>query len=323
MINLLSPNEVTVIRRKDDNYRIHQIYTIPLLAGGASDAARVRANVIERLRKDPSVVLVLEGRDGKCEETAELQDGFSIAVNLYEDPGRESTVTIHHNGKTVFSETYTVDEEFGLFVNSDAKEVTSEIIDLLGLIADKDYSLFENLDPELAAEMDADDEEVDRGFTLFDAKKALNRGGYETESVCTGEAITPFLFVHENEVLLLGSKHFSYGSLFYLDMKRVPVNLEPDAAGRLLGDFRKAIQGIKVIEWEDGSWSFRVDLGWSIDEEDFLARLDAGIRKLGAVADWFLGQRDILYDFNGPQEKRHLFIHEVIAEYTKLKNLKY
>ena len=323
MINLLSPNEVTAIRKKDDNYRIHQIYTIPLLAGGASDAARVRANVIERLRKDPSVVLVLEGRDGKCEETAELQDGFSIAVNLYEDPGRESAVTIRHNGKAVFTETYSVDEEFGLFVNSDAKEVTSEIIDLLGLIADKDYSLFEDLDPELAAEMEADDEEVDRGFTLFDAKNALNRGGYETESVCTGEAITPLLFVHENEVLLLGSKHFSYSSRFHLDMKRVPVDLEPDAAGRLLGDFRKEIQGIKVIEWEDGSWSFRVDLGWSDNEEDFLARLDEGIRKLGAVADWFLGQRDILYDFNGPQEKRHLFIHEVIAEYTKLKNLKY
>lgn len=323
MINLLSPDEVTVIRKKDDNYRIHQIYTIPLLAGGASDAARVRANVIERLRKDPSVVLVLEGRDGKCEETADLQDGFSIAVNLYEEPSRESTVTIRHNGRTVFSETYTVDEEFGLFVNSDAKEVTSEIIDLLGLIADKDYSLFEDLDPELAAEMEADDEEVDSGFTLFDAKNALNRGGYETESVCTGEAINPLLFVHENEVLLLGSEHFSYSSRFYLDMKRVPVDLEPDAAGRLLGDLRKEIQGIKVIEWEDGSWSFRVDLGWSGDEEDFLARLDEGIRKLGAVADWFLGQRDILYDFNGPQEKRHLFIHEVIAEYTKLKNLKY
>lgn len=321
MNNIFSTEEVTVIRRKGNFYTTHEIITCPLLSGGLSDEARVRSNVIARLRKDPTVVLVLEGRDGKCEETVECRDGFSIAVNLYEDPGRESVVTVRHNGINVFSETYSRNG-YNEFVNSEEEDVLDGLKYLMGLIDDEDYTLFEELDPELAAKM-KDGEESEEELTLYDAAKVLDRNGYETESIRTGEVVTPVLFVFENEVMLLGSRLFAGTGSLYVDMKCIPEDLTRDAAQDILARFRKEVKDIRTIEWEDGSWSFRVDLGWSDDEDNFLSSLNEAFRKFNGVAEWLRRQKDFLYDFNGPQAKRHLFIHEVIAEHTKLRNIRY
>ena len=319
MNNIFRPDEVTIVRKKGDNFITQTINTFPLLSGGMTDPASVRRNVIARLRKDPSVILVLEGKDGVCEETAELQDGFSITVRLYDDANKESGLTVLHNGKVVYSDAFTPDE-YEEYVNDNGESVTDIVEHLLYCIGDKDYSLFEGLDPELVEEEEDDAE--DDNFCLFEAAQALMENGYENEKISTEAFNSPVMFVYENDVLLLGAVHFQDSSM-YLDMKRVPMDLEPDLAQDILRKFRQEVKGIQVIEWEDGSWSFRHELGWIYNKEQFLERLAEGIAALSAVSDWLLGQEGLFCDFNGEHEKRYLFIHEVIAEFTKLKNLKY
>lgn len=319
MSSIFSPDEVIIVRKKGDNFMAQTINTFPLLSGGVTDPASVRRNVIARLRKDPSVIFVLEGKDGVCEETAELQDGFSITVRLYEDANKESDLTVLHNGKVVYSVAFTPDE-YEEYVNDNSESITDIVERLLYCIGDKDYSLFEGLDPEQVEEEEDDAEDDD--FCLFKAAQALTENGYENETISVEAFNAPVMFVYENDVLLLGAVHFQDSSM-YLDMKRVPMDLEPDLAQDILRKFRQEVKGIQVIEWEDGSWSFRHELGWIYNKEQFLERLAEGIAALSAVSDWLLGQECLFCDFNGEREKRYLFIHEVIAEFTKLKNLKY
>lgn len=319
MSSIFSPDEVIIVRKKGDNFMAQTINTFPLLSGGVTDPASVRRNVIARLRKDPSVIFVLEGKDGVCEETAELQDGFSITVRLYEDANKESDLTVLHNGKVVYSVAFTPDE-YEEYVNDNGESITDIVERLLYCIGDKDYSLFEGLDPEQVEEEEDDAEDDD--FCLFKAAQALTENGYENETISVEAFNAPVMFVYENDVLLLGAVHFQDSSM-YLDMKRVPMDLEPDLAQVILRKFRQEVKGIQVIEWEDGSWSFRHELGWIYNKEQFLERLAEGIAALSAVSDWLLGQEGLFCDFNGEREKRYLFIHEVIAEFTKLKNLKY
>ncbi len=319
MNNIFSPDEVTIVRKKGDNFMTQIINTFPLLSGGVTDPASVRRNVIARLRKDPSVIFVLEGKDGVCEETANLQDGFSVMVNLYEDASKTSSLEAFHNGKVVYSVATRLNE-YEEFVDSKGITLTDDIEELLLCIEDKDYSLFEDFDPELAEV--GEEEIVDDNFCLFEAAQALAENGYENETISVEAFNAPVMFVYENDVLLLGAVHFQDSSM-YLDMKRVPMDLEPDLAQDILRKFRQEVKGIQVIEWEDGSWSFRHNLGWIYNKEQFLERLAEGIAALSAASDWLLGQEGLLCDFNGEREKRYLFIHEVIAEFTKLKDLKY
>ena len=321
MNNIFSPDEVTIVRKKGDSILTQTINTFPLLSGGVTDPASVRRNVIARLRKDPSVIFVLEGQDGVCEETAELQDGFSITVSLYEDASKASCLNVLHNGKAIYSVALQ-QNEYEEFVDSEGCSLTSNIEELLHCIEDKDYSLFEELDPELAEDEEEEEDVEGDDFCLFDAVRVLDENGYETETIAIDEFNEPVMFVYENDVLLLGAVHFQ-GHSMYLDMKRVPMDLEPDLAQDILRKFRQEVKGIQVIEWEDGSWSFRHELGWIYNKEQFLERLAEGIAALSAVSDWLLGQEGLFCDFNGEREKRYLFIHEVIAEHIKLKNLKY
>lgn len=319
MSNIFSPNEVIIVRKKGDIFLTQTINTFPLLSGGVTDPASVRQNVIARLRKDPSVIFVLEGKDGVCKETAELQDGFSITIGLYEDTSMDSGLTVLHNGKAVYS-AFFQQSEYEEFVDSDGDSLTDDLEFLLRRIEDKDYSLFEDLDPELAEEEEEDVE--NESFFLFEANKMLTENGYETEAIITGDFNKPILFVHENDVLLLGTVHFGDNQM-YVDMKCIPVDLGPDLAHNILRRFRQEFKDIQVIEWEDGSWSFRHKLGWVYNKEQFLSSLAKSITALTEASDWLHRQKGLFCDFNGPREKRYIFIHEVIAEHIKLKNLKY
>ncbi len=312
---LTSLDEVTIVRKKGDNYITETITTAPIL-GGETNAEQLRRNVIARLRKDPSVILVLEGKDGVCEETAKLPDSFSIAVGLYEDKNKESGLAVYHNGKAVYSAKLTLNEEYDEFEDSEGGSLSSDLAFLLDCIDRKDYSLFD--DEELNPESAEEEEE----FSLYEAKNALSESGIETEEVyCLGLYNEPALFVHENEVLLLGSRHFE-GDYLFVDMKRVPCDLDKGFAQELLRKFRNEVKDIRVIEWEDGSWSFRSDLGDVCNEEEFLELLSESISDLEKASDWLRSQEGLYCDFDGERAKRYLFIHEVITEAAKLDSLK-
>ena len=89
---IFTPDEVTIVRKKGDEYDFEQISTRKKLAGSNISATAARKNIIARLRKDPSVVLVLEDKDGHCEESVE-RDGFTLTVShrLREDHYRQSS----------------------------------------------------------------------------------------------------------------------------------------------------------------------------------------------------------------------------------------
>lgn len=312
-MNTFSLDEITIVRKKGDSYITETITTAPIL-GGETNAEQLRRNVIARLRKDSSVILVLEGKNGVCEETAKLPDDFSIIVGLYEDKNKESGLAVYHNGKVVYSAKLTLNEEYDEFEDSDGGSLSSDLEFLLDCIERKDYSLFddEELNPENAEEE----------FSLYDAKNALSKSGVETEVVyCLGLYNEPALFVHENEVLLLGSRHFE-GEYLFVDMKRVPCDLDKGFAQEMLRKFRNEVKGIRIIEWEDGSWSFRSDLGDACNEDEFLELLHESLSELEKAADWLRSQDGLYCDLDGARAKRYLFIHEVMTEAAKLGSLK-
>lgn len=317
--SIFSPDEVTIVRKKGDNYITETITTSPIL-GGETNAEKLRRNVIARLRKDPSVILVLEGKDGVCEETAKLPDGFSIVVGLYEDNKKESGLAIYHNGKEVYSAAFTLNEEYDEFENIEGLSLSESIETLLYYIDCKDYSLFD--DEELNSE-NAEEEEEEEEYSFYDTKVALSKTGMETEVIyCPGGVYNePALFVHENKVLLLGSKRFE-GNLLYVDMKRVPFNFEQEFNQEILRKFRNENKGIDVIEWEDGSWSFRSHIEYAYNEEGFLESLNESISELEKAADWLKAQEGLHCDFDGERAKRYLFIYEVLGEALKVNNLK-
>lgn len=312
---LTSLDEVTIVRKKGDNYITETITTAPIL-GGETNAEQLRRNVIARLRKDPSVILVLEGKDGVCEETAKLPDGFSVVVGLYEDNKKESGLAIYHNGKVVYSAALTLNEEYDVFEDSEGCSLSADLELLLDCIDKKNYCLFD--DEELNPESAEEEEE----FSFYDAKNALSEGGVETEIIyCLGLCNEPALFVHKNEVLLLGSRHFE-GDYLFVDMKRVPCDLDKGFAQEMLRRFGNEVKGIRVIEWEDGSWSFRSDLGDACNEDEFLKLLHESLSELEKAADWLRSQDGLYCDLDGERAKRYLFIHEVMTEAAKLDSLK-
>ena len=59
---------ITVVRKKGDEYIQESINTEPVLTGSKLSPEDNRKNVIARLRQDPTVFLVMEPRNGCCEE---------------------------------------------------------------------------------------------------------------------------------------------------------------------------------------------------------------------------------------------------------------
>ena len=314
LMSVFLADSVTIVRKKGDNYEKEEINTAPVLPGATVGKERIRSGVIARLRKDPSVLLVLEDRDGRADERATLPDGFEMAVSLVDGDAPSGALTVFHHGEKVYEEEFTQDsgEEF-CTVPGDLLET---VIDLASCIESKDYSFVsDECDHFTAVEPG---EEVG----LYEARKIMEEAGFQTESVYTvGYVNEPLLFVHENEVILLGSRRFD-GETLYLEMKRLFYGVERKAVACAVEKVREDCLPVKIFECEDGSWSFRGEMDDDVDADNFLDRLESDVALLRkAVArveecEGVCGEPWLIM-----REQRQLFIHEVINASVKLKAL--
>ena len=194
----------------------------------------------------------------------------------------------------------------------------SKVTYLLNRIEEGDYSFIPEDDPHFVIE---EQDETGDPVNSYVAKSILEEDGYETESVhVVGFVHNPILFVDENDVVMLGSKHFG-GDEFFLEMKRLFFANSRKEVEDALKKVDDGCGAIEVIAWEDGSWSFRGVMDDDLDADNFLDRLHSDLSQIRE----FIGKvEDILGEevWSIMNEQRQLFIYETIAESLKLSQLR-
>lgn len=315
MESIFSKDHVTVIRKKGDQYFRETINTAPILPGTSQNRATIRSGAIARLRKDPSVILVMEDRGGRADERISLPDGFEMAVSLVDGEAPHGSLAVFHRGETVYEEEFTQapgEEEPGT-VQGDLLET---VIDLATCIDGKDYSFVSDESDHFT------DAELGEEVGLLEAEKIMDEAGFQTEPVHTvGPASRPLLFVHENDVVLLGSRRFD-GATLYLEMKRLFYGADRKAVLRGVDKVCDDCQPVDIFECADGSWSFRREMDADVDTDNFLDRLESDmalLRKTVSRVEECEGVGGEPWPIM--REQRQLFIHEVIDASVKLKAL--
>ena len=307
-------DSVTIVRKKGDSYEQENINTAPVLLGVAG-RDRIRAGVIARLRKDPTVILVMEDRAGRADERISLQDGFEMAVSLVDGEAPHGSLAVIHLGETVYEEEFTQapgEEDSGAVQDN----LLETVIDLATCIEGKDYSFVPDGSGHFTVDVPGED------VGLLEAAKIMDEAGFQTEPVHTvGPACRPLLFVHENEVVLLGSRHFD-GATLYLEMKRLFLVSDREAVLRAVGKVREDCRPVEIFECADESWSFRVWMELDLDTDNFLDRLESDMAVLRKTVARVEGCEGVGGEpWPVMREQRQLFIHEVIDASVKLNAL--
>lgn len=315
MESIFSKDHVTVIRKKGDQYFRETINTAPILPGTSQNRATIRSGAIARLRKDPSVIFVLEDKDGRVDEQVCLQDGFEMEISLIDGKSPSATLTVRHDGETAYEEEIVQDPNEKEYCTVQGDLIKSAI-DLLSFIDEKDYSFvsdscthFKQVEP---------GEDID----IWSAKRILDKEGFQTEYVHTVESLAyPVLFVHENEVVLLGSRRFG-GETLFVEMKRLFVGVLHEVVRKVVEKVRDESRPVEIIERDDLSWSFRLEMDDDTDVDNFMEKLlacIATIRDAIALVEKEDGIGEEVWSIM--ENQRQLFIYESIDASVKLNNL--
>ncbi|MBO4410438.1 MAG: hypothetical protein J5775_06765, partial [Spirochaetales bacterium] len=147
--------------------------------------------------------------------------------------------------------------------------------------------------------------------------------GFQTERLSVaGFVDSPILFVHENDMVVLGSTHFNGENLF-LEMKRFFNFVDADHLEKAIEKAKETSCYVRVIHWEDGSWSFRAHMDDDIDTENFIERMNADVAGLRKFIDIVTSCEGVGEDpFDTLTQQRHYFIYETLEESRKLSELK-
>ena len=314
-MSVFSLNTVTIVRKKGERYVHEDISTRPVLPYTSVSAEVNRRNVIARLRKDPSVIFIFDIKDGCCKEEATLRDGAVMTVEIGEEPSPSASVFVSVEGNEIYRQSFEFDG--GKIVDGEDLlwNLCNEVIVILKHIDRGDYGFAGN-DCPLAGK-----EGLGHPVGLSEAVNILRDNGYELEYVHTlGYVISPFLFVDENDVVMLGTTHFQ-GEEIFLEMKRMFHGCPREKVKEALRSVSADQDPIQVIEWEDGSWSFRASMDDDLYESNFLDKLRSDLAQFRA----FIGKiEEILEEEPWPimDEQRQLFIYEVIATSLQFSRLK-
>lgn len=304
---------VTVIRKTGDGYVHQDIITTATLPGSGIDAGQNRANTIARLRKDPSVVLVLDNQDGRCEEHAVLPDGFEITVMLDVSGSASASLLVEYEGSRACAKAFFQEdqEDYNTFRNA----FLGEILWILSCIDKKDYCFVDEDCPYF------EEAESETPLTLYDVECILRGEGFQCERIKTMDWMSePCLFICENEIVLVGSYHFA-GVLLFVEMKRIFVDRDAGTVSNAVAKFQSNYD-IEVVPWHDGTWSFRKMLDNEMDEDDFLKQLLSSVAELREFINK-VELQDGLYQSTGfeTDQIRQFFIYETIDTSLKVSRL--
>ncbi len=318
-MDLFYKDAVTVVRKKGDEYIREEINTAPVLSGSSCDAEAIRRNEIDRLRKDPSVILVLEEQGDGCNEIFHASHDFSFAVGIRKEGDKAiGKLTVRYKETIAVEYDYAIDpddEERSLIV-----DITDDIIDLLSCIDGGDYSFIDESCPVYAELNPAEEDEDD--LDLYNAKRIMEGEGFEIEMVNTPDLIScAMLFVYENEVLLLGTRHLD-GCTLFIEMKRFFTGVRQEVVAAAVDAVRKDCPFVRMSQLHDTSWSFRIEMDMDTNRKNFIGKLLDDISQLREA----IGKVEAVNGI-GPeiwsvaQQQRHFFIYEVVDAAVRIQNL--
>ena len=315
-MSVFNTDNVTIVRKKGDWYEKEEINTSPVLPGASAGRDRIRSCVISRLRKDPSVLLVLEDVEGRAVERVLLPHGFEMAVSLVDGDTPVGALTVFHKGEMVYEEEFRQDPEEKDFCTV-LDDLIETVIDLATDIEQEDYSFVADGSLHFTTAEPGDE------VSIYEAGKILEEDGFQIEAVHTvGSFRRPWLFIHENEVVLLGSRHFD-GETLFLEMKRLFMAADRKAVVRAVEKVREDCLPVEIFEYEDGSWAFRGEMDDDVDTNNFLARLESDIAILRKAISRVEESDGVdVEPWPIMLDQRQLFIHEVIDASVKMKALK-
>lgn len=304
---------VTVIRKTGDGYVHQDIITTTTLPGSGIDAVQNRTNIIARLRKDPSVVLVLDEQDGKCEEHTVLADGFEMTVTLDVSGSASASLLVEYEGSRACAKAFFQEdqEDYNTFRNA----FLGEILWILSCIDRNDYCFVDEDCPYF------EEAESETPLTLYDVECILRGEGFQCERVKTMDWMSePCLFICENEIVLVGSYHFA-GVLLFVEMKRIFVDRDAGTVSNAVAKLQSNYD-IEVVPWHDGTWSFRKMLDNEMGEDDFLKQLLSSVAELREFINK-VELQDGLYQSTGfeTDQIRQFFIYETIDTSLKISRL--
>lgn len=308
-------DSIIIIRHRDGKFQREDITTENILMDGGISAEENRKNTIDRLRQDPTVFFVLEPRDGRCEERATLTGGYEIVVSIIDGEKREATLAIRHGGETLYEAGYAwnpdeIDYDY-------LEDLTEDMIDFLtGLEEDQEWLYSRGY---IKTRTDTPQKER---LSLFDAEDVIQDAGYQSEHIDVPFGYSPLLFVVENEVVLLGSRHFGENDLF-VEVKRLRWSgdkSELETVRRYCDEY----DGVELVEWEDGSLGFRSSLSTWTRKGEFM---DEVLSRLGVIGD-LLAKIEEREEYPGVTPRgiimwRQHFIYEAFDASLKLANVKF
>lgn len=319
MEKIFTPGYVTIIRKKDDDYTTAYVTTSRVLHGSETKEDKIREGVIARLRKDPSVVCVLENKAGYCEETFEHK-GFIFTVTIREGRGcvqPSCGMQVHYNNELVFEDAYEdrIDEDG--FINRTALDELC--FDIRRILDDIDMECFEDFVDEDSVNFQPIEPERDLE-DMFEVTMLLKENNYEYERLHTiGHVSEPCLVVHENDLVMIAEKHFCGG--FFVEMKRILGTRENYNLEDILKRATEELD-VETFQYKDGSWAFRKTIFYELYESNFITKFEdavadirEAIRKVenhaGAYAE----------DVDPFKTYRDLFTYEVIDQSLALSKL--
>jgi len=313
MSNIFNPDEVTIVRKKDDGIIMDRIATRKMLPGSKFSGKSVRENVISRLRNDPSVLIVMEDKDGKCEERVE-HAGFLLTLTVQEGEHPFGRLQVSYGGHLAYEATFTPQEENG----EDEEEILTRTVSKAATIlrninrecydfVDENCPGFQTIEPE---------EELE---DMYDIARILEENNFEVERLHTVEyASNPCLFVFENELVLLAEHHF-YGNCF-VEIKRLFIGVKRDLAAKAVEEVTSK-SGVTAIHYKDGSWGFRLTV-FELTASNLLEQIKESIDEILRDIEDIENYEGIGAEpFDISDEVRALFTYEVLDASVALSKL--
>lgn len=314
MNSILTPDSVTVIRKKDDAIYHEDIATCKMLPGIAENEQQVRINTIARLRKDPSVIAILDGKNGRCKEAFEYK-GFIFNLVIQESKKSSSAqVKIIYSSHCAYEKHFVSDAEECSDYNT---AIYKLIIDVERILRDIDEEYYEFVSDDCPGFISREPEEEVESMEKI--AELLEKNNFQVEKLYTIDyAITPCLFVYENDVMLIGERHFS--GQFFVEMKRIWTGVSARIIAKAIEDTDTGT--VSCFQYEDGSWGIRTTFYDNVFESNFEKLLNMAINEVRAVVEKIENKPGIGPEvFSVANAQRSLFIYEVIDASLKLSKL--